>query len=287
VNLRLQLVATLYDKHRLKRKSKGDIAMNTTSFDARTMPPRPLLELEGEWLRLFTEMRHNPGKYRIDAGQLAAPFLSTPASNTYTAGRHGTVMLVGKATSGLNTLGSAAVADAYKPETVKQRTPAVFDEVTAGIERSQFLRFAQRLSEAVAEAAGISIRPFDNLIWTNLAKIGVRSGNPSGAYFNAQMELAVETLAAEITHYRPSLVVASMAWFGYGPLRRAIPEMWDDHPNHPTRRTNRPDWWSHPANNGRPAILWTMHPQGKPLKVLDAWLDEAQKLVKAQDRRDI
>ncbi len=85
--------------------------MSTTSFDARSMSPRPLSELEGEWLKLFVDLRRNQDAYGIDAGQLAALFLSTPASEKYRAGSRGTVMLVGKATSGRNTLDKAAVAD--------------------------------------------------------------------------------------------------------------------------------------------------------------------------------
>ena len=144
--------------------------MSFTSLDTPPISPRPLPELEGEWLKLFTDMRCNPDAYGINAGRLAAPFLSTPASDAYKAGSRGTVMLVGKATSGRNTLNDAPVADAYDAETIKRRTPAVFDEVAKGVETSPFLRFSQRLSKDIAEAAKTKSEPFENLIWTNLAK---------------------------------------------------------------------------------------------------------------------
>ena len=119
------------------------------------MSPRPLSELEGEWLKLFAVMRRNPASYGIDAGQLAAPFLSVPASRNDGVGGRGTVMLVGKATSGQNTLGCAIVADTYDADTVKRRTPEVLAEVKEGEERSSFLRFAQRLSKEAADAASV------------------------------------------------------------------------------------------------------------------------------------
>jgi len=135
------------------------------------------------------------------------------------------------------------------------------------------------LSKDVADAAGIVSEPFDNLIWTNLAKIGVQSGNPSGAYFNAQMKLAVETLVAEIAHYKPSLVVTAVHDFGYGPLRRSIPELWDDGLH---MQASWPTYWPQSARNGRPAILWTMHPERKDQAVLDTWLKVARRLVEEQ-----
>lgn len=59
-------------------ETKVSIRMGTPSFNASTRTPRPLAELEGEWLALFTDMQRNPSKYYgIDPGRLAAPFLST------------------------------------------------------------------------------------------------------------------------------------------------------------------------------------------------------------------
>ena len=263
----------------LRRLNRVDIALSSISLDTRSMSPRSLPELEDEWLKLFTEMRSNPDACGINAGRLAAPFLSTPATDAYKAGSRGTVMLVGKATSGRNTLDDAPVALAYDVETVKRRTPAVFNEVVKSVETSPFLRFGQRLSKDVAEAAGPKSEPFENLIWTNLAKIGMQSGNPGGPYLKAQMELAVETLAAEIAYYRPSLVVTAVHDFGYGPLRRAIPELWEDGPH---KQASWPTYWSQSARNGRPAVLWTMHPERKEPAVLDTWSKVARHLVKEQ-----
>ena len=251
--------------------------MKFLPFDAKTMVPRPLKELEGVWLELFADMRQNPDRYGIDADQLAAPFLSR-SDVAYAPGTRATVMLVGKATSGKNTLDNEDVKEKYDLEAVKLRVGAVIEEVILGVERSPFMRFAQSLSAAISTETGEDFGSFENLIWTNIAKIGVISGNPSGAYFNAQMELAVETLAAEVDYYKPSLVVTSTAWFGYGPLRRAIPEMWDDHPNHSDRKDEKQNWWVYPAKGERPAFLWTKHPQAKATATLDIWLEEAQRL---------
>ena len=251
--------------------------MKFPSFDAKTMAPRPLKELEGVWLELFADMKRSPDRYGIDAKQLAAPFLSC-SSLAYTSGTQGTVMLVGKATLGMNTLGSNPVQETYSIDAIKSRREAVIEEVILKGEHSPFMRFAESLSNVILTETGKNFETFENLIWTNIAKIGVILENPSGKYFSAQMELAVETLAAEIDYYKPSLVVTSTAWFGYGPLRRAIPEMWDDHPNHSDRKDEKQDWWVYPAKGERPAFLWTKHPQAKATATLDIWLEEAQRL---------
>ena len=251
--------------------------MKFPSFDAKTMAPRSLKELEGVWLELFADMKRSPDRYGIDAKQLAAPFLSC-SSLAYTPGTQGTVMLVGKATLGMNTLGSDPVQETYSINAVKSRREAVINEVIIEKEHSPFMRFAESLSNVVLAKSGENFKTFENLIWTNIAKIGVISENPSGRYFAAQMELAVETLAAEIAYYKPSLVVTSTAWFEYGPLRRAIPEMWDDHPDHSDHRAKKQDWWVYPAKGERPAFLWTMHPQAKPKTTLTNWLEKAQRL---------
>ena len=109
----------------------------------------------------------------------------------------------------------------------------------------------------------------------------MQSGNPAGAYFNAQMELEVETLAAKIAHYKPSLVVTATNSFGYGPLRRAIPELWQDGPHN---QASWPTYWRQSARNGRPAILWTMHPERKKPAVINSWLKVARQLVEEQAR---
>ena len=251
--------------------------MHSRSFHSKYDTPRALPELETEWLQLFASMRLNPGAYKIEAKNLAAPFLST-ANDGYRPGTPGSIMVVGKATSGKNTLGRAEVADEYDADTVKRRISEVIQESHEGKEHSVFMRFTRELSVAVAEGVGqIQQQPYENLIWTNLAKIGVISGNPTGPYLQAQMELAVETLASEIAHYKPSIVVTTVHSFGYGPLRRAISELWESGPHDSVG--SWPSYWRHPAQGGRPAILWTMHPERKKHAVLEAWKEVAIELA--------
>ena len=173
--------------------------------------PRSLSELELVWLTLFTKLRCAEAEAGTHPSSLAAPFLST-ALPSYEPGGPGTVMLVGKATAGKNTLGEADVMDVYDAATVKQRTPAVAEEVSEGkYYGSNFLRFAHKLSDAGAEQARShaapfaeqSAKPFANLIWTNLAKIGVTEGNPPASLFREQDALAVETILAEASFYKP------------------------------------------------------------------------------------
>lgn len=151
-------------------------------------PPRPLPELEQAWLDLFAELRRSDAGAGIYPNDLAAPFLST-ALRGYEPGAPGTVMLVGKATADKNTLGSVKVEDAYDAATVKQRTMAVIEEVASGEYGSPSWRFARKLSDTAAEQADLRPAPLANLIWTNLAKVGVVEGNPPRHCSGARMSL--------------------------------------------------------------------------------------------------
>ena len=235
---------------------------------------RPLESLEAEWLVLFETMQSSPETYGIRAGALAAPFLSASSTN-YRPESPGTVLLVGKATAGRNTLGGAAVRDTYNVETVKLRTLAVIEEVLLKEYGSSWWRFARRLSENVARATAQECSPFSNLVWTNLIKIGVVSGNPSAAYIRPQAELAENTLLAEAAFYRPALMVLSTGFYRFGLMCRILRRLVGDAPNTEAQKRG---WWTHAGDEGRPAILWTGHPQAKRTAITEEWLAQAYSL---------
>lgn len=235
--------------------------------------PRSLSELELAWLTLFTNLRCAEAKAGTHPRNLAAPFLST-ALPGYEPGGPGTIMLVGKATAGKNTLGSADVADVYGEATVKQRTPAVVEEVISGKYRSSFWRFARKLSDAGAEQARSHAAPFANLIWTNIAKIGVAEGNPSASLFKEQDALAVETILAEALFYKPRLVVLATGWYRYGCVNRILQQLTGTKEGEGLSQDRD---WSSPRSANAPAVLWTGHPERKPR----AWIES--KIVRAKE----
>lgn len=231
--------------------------------------------LERKWLDLFADLRQCPANYDVDATTLAAPFLSTRLPGYDDCGA-GTVMIVGKATSGNNTLGNIPVQDNYDVCTVKLRPPGVIEEVLEGSERSHFLHFALLLSCQVARTTGVHCAPFTNLIWTNLLKIGCTLDNPAAALREQQADLAFETLLAEVNEYKPSLVVITTDYYCNGLMCRTLREMIGCAPS-PTDQKR--GWWAHEAGEKGPAVLWTKHPAGKPGKVWKEWLWQARRLL--------
>ena len=242
--------------------------------------PRPLSELELVWLALFTKLRRAEAEAGTHPSSLAAPFLST-ALEGYEPGGPGTVMLVGKATAGKNTLGEAEVTDVYDAATVKQRTPAVVEELIAGkYYGSSFWRFACKLSDAGAEQAKSHVAPFaeqfTNLIWTNIAMIGVAKGNPSASLFRNQDALAVETILAEALFYKPRLVVFATGWYRYGCVNRILQQLTGAKEGEGLSQDRD---WSSPRRADAPAVLWTGHPQGKSRAWVDSKIARAKKLM--------
>ena len=219
-----------------------------------------LLDLQAKWIEKFDEMRRAD-----DQERLAAPFLSVPGELGGLKG-NGSIMLVGKATAG-NWRSESFNATVRRPtERLEERWKATYDHLRAEREkqRSAFWRFWGRL-----DTIGSPV------IWTNLAKIGVKSGNPHGWYLESQKELACQTLEAEIKEYKPFLVVLVTADYA---KREIVYCQW------PQRNWNvsKIDGTCWIASNGRePPVLWTDHPQAKPKERIEYWLRKARELTKS------
>jgi hypothetical protein len=211
-----------------------------------------LAVIETEWLDLYTEIRNCPERWGLDTTEISAPFLSSSLPG-YVPGGTGTIMLVGKATSGDNTLGSSPVRGTYDATTVKLRTPAVVEEVLQGVEGSAWWRFARHLSDIAYRAVGTEGSPYTNMIWTNLIKIGVPRGNPPARLANLQADLAVETLLAEVKEYRPALLVMATGHYRNGLMCRALREIIESAPE---EREQEKGWWAQAGVARRPAVLW-------------------------------
>lgn len=215
---------------------------------------------QSECVELFFEMRRSNAR-----DSLAAPFVSS-ADSPPTGGALGTILLVGKATAG-----NWKIED-FEPDRdcpcskrVEERRNAARSFLRAMHDRpkSAFWRFWRGLG-----AIGSPV------IWTNLVKIGVKSGNPQGCHLEMQAELAVKTLKAEITEYDPSLVVLATSDYAKDQI---VYRVWPQK----TWTISSFDGTCWIRGKGRkPSVLWTDHPQGKTPNRLAYWLKTANLLIR-------
>jgi hypothetical protein len=221
-------------------------------------------EIQREWLELFFRLKD------IHGDRIAAPFLSVPPAK-YDPASAPSVLYVGQATAG----------EWYRDEfcespTVDERrtrTTRFLEEcVKTGCYRTAFWRFALNLSARFAEIASGAIEPLQNIVWTNISKIGVCSGNPRGACLKSQRELSIRTLRFEIKEYRPALIVFVTGNYGKDVVGEIISDpdetrwMWEC----------KNDWfWWRPSMDELPPVLWTGHPRSKSREEIQRWLEKA------------
>jgi hypothetical protein len=112
-----------------------------------------------------------------------------------------------------------------------------------------------------------------SVVWTNLAKIGVVGGNPSGACLKMQSELAIETLKAEIGEYRPQLIVVA----GEYARDEILYPIW---PKDKWEGARHPEYCWIKGTNLRPSVLWVDHPERKRKERTKLWLEKAHELLR-------
>jgi hypothetical protein len=223
-----------------------------------------------EWLKLFARMIKEP---ILEPGSLAAPFL-TVAPDGYTETSAKRILYVGKATAG----------DWYldkfleKPtiEERRERTKLFLDAIRKREYKSPFWRFAEGLCRAGSVSQLPNSPELSNLVWSNICKIGVLNGNPEGPYQAIQVDLATETLLAEIKTYRPSLIVFVTWNYAEEVVHRIVDDsndlFWEKEGDHN-------GFWYRRPRNSLPAILWTKHPERKTKLMTNLWLDVARSLL--------
>ncbi|MGC1372632.1 MAG: hypothetical protein WA824_10890 [Candidatus Sulfotelmatobacter sp.] len=142
---------------------------------------------------------------------------------------------------------------------------------------SAFWSFARALSERLAVTTHSTIQPLQNLVWTNICKIGVLRGNPAGEILRAQSELAAASLRSEIKTYRPRLVVFVTGDYAAQLVDAVVGD--SEQKTWHEERGHELFWWRKPIGN-MPAVLWAYHPERKPLSTLETWLQQASRLAK-------
>lgn len=125
---------------------------------------------------------------------------------------------------------------------------------------SPFFQFARDTTREVL--LGMGLDASDSLLashcgWSNLAKIGARTGNSSSQSLARQAPLCISALQAEITAFKPSGIILTNTNFAeHEILRPVFGEGW-----HQSRTAMDGVAWKLDESNGVP-VVWTNHPQG-------------------------
>ena len=141
-----------------------------------------LSALQTEWIQLYDELG---GVF--DSQVLVAPFVSVPEDPGELASAR-QILLVGKVTNGdWSKKEFDATKDQLLTKRLKERRSRTLKHLkeirNRDLNPSAFWRFRNSLEQICSQ-----------VIWTNLAKIGVRKGNPSLRFIERQSGLAQRTL---------------------------------------------------------------------------------------------
>ena len=225
-----------------------------------------LKRTQSKWLKLFEQLYAYPNL----RARLAAPFLSVPPVGYDPSGRP-SVLLVGQAT-----MGSWYKTAYLKQKSATERRRCTLDYLKDGspTNRGAFWTFARRLSNVLMEGNNSS-QDFQNLVWTNVCKIGgIKTNSRCPQIFDPQRDLAIETLRLEIAAYRPKLVVFVTGDFADCWVSAVV----GDPENAPWHRTQ--SYWWRERTAKKPAMLWTVrHPRGATRAMGRAWLRQAKRLA--------
>lgn len=229
------------------------------------------MSLQEQWRTKFSEMRREFGDV------VTGPFLSV-APPGYDPERVPSVLYVGKA------LGPNEQMREVSVQGLRRRTRRFLGQVIQGRHRdSGFWNFALDLSRAIAEHTGHpEIAPLQNLVWTNICKIGHAENNPKGGIYEKQEKLAIATLRAEIALYRPRLVFWATWNYGVEVVRKVVNDS----------STDDASWMKDLAEEGiylrasmgaLPPMVWTYYPERKSKEDWKRWIECAIKLLDGGD----
>lgn len=236
------------------------------------MPGRALKQLWCEWIELHSVLEKGMKEEGALEKLPTAPFFSA-ASNRHRK----QILFVGKATDG------DWCPDSYGSALRKSRDDAISERLRCN------RKFVQSVGNKTAfwalfhRLTGISQEfGLEGGIWSNVAKIGSKKGNPSGLLLSAQADLAERTLRAEVEEYQPELIffVAGSDAFMSRIILRALnltsaEAAWSISERAEPEAGVRDVWW----RNTTPPVLWTQHPQGKQSRETGYWLTKAKSLV--------
>lgn len=234
-------------------------------------PGRKLKKLWREWIELHEILERDFKREKNPNRRPTAPFLSAAGKTK----REGGILVVGKATDG--DYWSHDYRDALQrslDDAIDDRLELNRRFVRCEGNRRAFWKFLCGLVDRDADP------DLDGVIWSNVAKIGSRKGNPSGRLLSAQRDLAGRTLIEEVREYRPQLVVFVTANYADKIISDAFGFTDAGWKNSPKGAPDREVWWlRHSPDFPKARFLWVQHPQGKTREQIDYWTKKARKLI--------
>jgi hypothetical protein len=217
-----------------------------------------LHQIQAKWFDAFKEIEGI-----VEPNCLAAPFFSVRERFSEISHRR-TILLVGKATAGdWNKDAFRSKINSPLRERMHERRCATLGQLERMRNRpfSAFWRFWKGLHE---------FSP--SVVWTNLAKIGMVSSNPSGDCLKVQSKLAIETLQAEIEEYDPKLIIVT----GEYATNEILYPIW---PKGNWKGARDPEYcWIKKTHLG-PPVLWVDHPERKRIQRIHLWVEKVRELL--------
>jgi hypothetical protein len=219
----------------------------------------------------------------LNHNYFAAPFISCELDGYHTT-RGSKILYVGQATAGDWFLEQYLEEKNLETnqgfeKSLQERLLCTKRFFKGGGRNSQFWRFAKKLSGSGSQNGAALIEPLENLVWSNLVKIGVKNGNPKGLYYIKQKDIAVQTLRLEIQYYKPDLIYIAHGRYG-GEIVDSVfdykPGLWNEE--------NWNGFWFRERSKEFPPIIRSDHP-GIRLKGIkttekhEKWLKKVHELL--------
>ncbi len=226
-----------------------------------------LYQVYAEWLALRDQLVEAPTP---ETSGLAAPFFSVPAP-TPSKPTSRPIMFIGKATNG------EWLSESYencRSRLISDRIEERRNATKAFLTENKYKRYRGsgfwRMWKALKERTGAPV------IWSNAAKIGAKNGNPSWEALEPQAELAINTLHAEVSEYRPQMLDFVTGYFARHEVVAPFLGLPIDQ-----EKDSRGIVFTHRRSGDEPAVLWTGHPGRQGTQVIEQWVEEAVGLLTA------
>jgi len=236
---------------------------------------RTLRVLQAEWIKTWDKLAEYGS---LDQNKFAAPFLSIEPEG-YRNFKGTKILFIGQATMGdfyLDKFLNAAKifgSNRFESRVAERldRSREFFTWQAKGNYSSDFWRLGNELSIIGSNELPTKNSNMMNLVWSNIAKIGVKKGNPKGKYLDFQIDLAIETLFAEISYYSPDLIYIAHGVFGAVIVNKIF--------DHNDWEKPREDFWFKRRSSGHPAVVASDHPGRKRKNDISEWLKITRSLI--------
>lgn len=280
-------------------EEKAVTADNKNTNNKKNTAKSQVIADQRDYVELYHSLRNN---IKIDHSRLVVPFASQELHGYQQAQIK--ILYVGKATGrewGFDILSFDDLAGNTGIDQFLEQsqfcTRNFLETVKEGGYHSPFWTHARKISEIAERIANDKVGFPDNIVWTNAAKLGVKSGNPQGRYLDVQLSLARRSLLNEIRFYKPDLIYVCTGCFANGENRNnpdIIHNVFGKIDDEKWNKISEDFWWRSglPESScnfvddylSEPIVVITDHPQGRTVETTQAWLRACQTLLENRKR---